>query len=821
MDALIQDVKFAARQLVKDKGFFVTAGLTLALCIGANTALFSVVNSVLLRPLPVPEPERIVTMWNAYPGATAGASRGANGAPDYFDRRALTDVFAELAAYGYSGRTIEIDGAPQRVTAYVATPSFFRLLGAEAAVGRTFTEAEGEPAEDQVVVLSHGLWEQLYHADEAALGGELRIDGRPFTIVGVMPEDFFYLDPDVRLWTPLVFTAEQRREYHSNSWQIIARLQPGASLQGAQQQIDALNERNMDLFPELKPLLIDAGFHTPLTFLQDDVVRDIAGVLYLLWGGVAFVLLIGCVNIANLVLVRATARAKELATRFALGARRRRVIQQLLTESLLLTLAGGALGILVGLAGLRALDLVGIQEVPRAAEIRFDATALAFAIGLALLVGALLAVIPIVRVSRLRLTSVFREEGRSGTASRSVRFVRKGLVAAQVALALVLLVGAGLLIASFREVLAVDPGFEPRGVLSGTLVLSEARYSDDADIRAFLDEALEGMRALPGVSAAGTTTQIPFGSGFSDSVIFAEGHVMRPGESAISPSQNYVTPGYFEAMRIELLEGRGFDSRDDGDSLQVMVIDDRLARRFWPEGDALGKRMWRPNSVEDITNPENASFFDIVGIVESIQMRGLTDTYDNVGAYYFPISQQARRGFDFAIKTSGDPSALVGPVRALLSELDAELPLFDVRTMEERISASLTDRRTPMVLTVVFSAVALLLATVGIYGVLAYVVQMRAKEIGIRIALGSDSGGIFRLILSEGLAIAAVGIAGGLAGAYGLRRLIESQLYGVSPMDPGVVTLVGIVLGTVVVSACLLPARRATRIDPVVSLTRG
>jgi ABC-type antimicrobial peptide transport system permease subunit len=273
-------------------------------------------------------------------------------------------------------------------------------------------------------------------------------------------------------------------------------------------------------------------------------------------------------------------------------------------------------------------------------------------------------------------------------------------------------------------------------------------------------------------------------------------------------------------MGIELLEGRGFDSRDDGDSLQVIVIDDRLARRFWPEGDALGKRMWRPNSVEDITNPENASFFDIVGIVESIQMRGLTDTYDNVGAYYFPISQQARRGIDFAIKTSGDPSALVGPVRALLSELDAELPLFGVRTMQERIYGSLTDRRTPMVLTVVFSAVALLLATVGIYGVLAYVVQMRAKEIGIRVALGSDSRGIFRLILSEGLAIAAVGIAGGLAGAYGLRRLIESQLYGVSPMDPGVVALVGIVLGTVVLSACLLPARRATRIDPVVSLTR-
>jgi putative ABC transport system permease protein len=820
MDSFLNDLRFAARQLAKDRGFLATAGLTLALCIGANTAIFSVVNSVLLKPLPVPEPDRLVTMWNAYPGAVAGGAdvRGSNGAPDYFDRRALKDVFEDVASYSNRGCSLDLDGTPQRVRAQQVTPSYFGVLRARAALGRTFTEAEGETGNDQVVVLSDGLWRQLYGGKREALGSELRIDGKPRTVIGVMPAGFGFLREDVRLWTPLVFTEEQRGKYHSNSWQMIARLAPGVTLAQAQAPIDALNAANMDKLPDIKPLLIDAGFHTPVVPLEEDFVRDVRGVLYLLWGGVAFVLLIGCVNVANLMLVRSTARARELATRFALGARRGRIVRQLLTESVLLTLGGGAAGLAVGLGGLQALRLLGIENLPRAGQIHLDATAVVFTFGLTLVVAALVALIPLSNTLRVSLSSAFREGGRTGTAGRGQRLVRKALVAGQVALALVLLAGAGLLMASFRQLLAVDPGFRPGGVLTGTVVLDDARYPKDADIRNFAAGALSEIRALPGVTAAGITSQIPFGGGYSDSVIFAEGHVMRPGESAISPSQNVITPGYFEAMGMRLIAGRTFDASDTPDGRQVAIVDEQLARRFWPDGDALGKRMWQPTSAADFSNPEKARYYDVVGIVAPIRLRGLAAGVDDTGAYYFPLSQNSRSGLDFAIKTSGDPQALVGPVRSLLARLDPEMPLFDVHTMDERITDSLTDRRTPMLLTAIFSALALLLAAVGIYGTLAYLVQFRTKEIGIRTALGSGAAAIFRMVLSEGLTILVPGLALGFAGALALRRAIESQLYVVSALDPRVLTLVVAVLGAVALAACLVPARRATRIDPVVAL---
>ncbi len=820
MESLIHDVRLTLRQLWKDKVFLIVSGLTLALCIGANTTIFSVVNSVILKPLALPEPERLVTMWNAYPAAMAdgGSGRGSNGAPDYYDRRALSEVFEEVAAYSYRGRSLDLGGTPQRLTARQVTPSFFPLLRAGAKLGRTFAEEEAEPGHEKVVVLSHGLWQQLSGGDESMVGSDLRIDGEPYTVIGVMAEDFAFLDPEVRLWTPLAFDQEQRQAYHSNSWQMIARLQPGVALARAQEQIDALNARNLDKVPEIKPLLIDAGFHTPLYFLAEDLVRDVRGSLFFLWGGVAFVLLIGGVNVANLVLTRSTARSKEMATRFALGARRARVAQQLVTESVLLTVIGGGFGILLAVLGLRALDALGIGELPRAGEIRLDGTAIAFTFALALAVGALVALVPVVSVLRLRLTSVFRQDDRGGTAGRALSLLRKAMVAAQVALALVLLAGAGLLVASFRQLLAVDPGFDPEGVLTGTVSLAESRYLEDTDIWRFAAVALERIRALPGVEAAGTTNQIPFGQGHSDSVIFAEGYQMQPGESAISPFQNVVTPGYFEAMGIRLLAGRFFEPRDTAESPRVMVIDQTLAERFWPDGDAVGRRMWRPTSAEDLTNPENAEYIDVAGIVETIRMRGLGES-GGAGAYYFPRAQEEGwRGHDLAIRVAGDPRALIRPVRSAITALDPELPLFDVQTMDERIDGSLSDRRTPMLLAAGFGVVALLLAAVGIYGILAYLVQLRRREIGIRMAMGSDAAGIFRLVLGDGMLILAAGLIAGLAGAALLRRLIESQLYGVSPLDPGVLAAVAALLAAAALLACLVPARRATRVDPVTAL---
>ncbi len=817
MESLLQDLRFAVRQLWKDKGFLATAGLTLALCVGANATIFSVVNSVILRPLPVPEPEALVIMWNAYPGAMGEGARGGNGVPDFYDRSELVEVFEEVAAYDYEGRSIDLQGTPQRVTALDVTPSFFRLLRAEAALGRTFTDEEGESGNNQAVVLSDGLWQQLYGGDPSVVGNTLRIDGREFNIVGIMPPAFVFLDEDVRMWTALAFDPEQRYAYHNNNYNMLARLQPGATLERAQEQVDALNVRNMDLTPELKPLLIDAGFHTPLFLLQEDVVRDVRGILFMLWGGVAFVLLIGCVNVVNLVLVRSTARSKEIATRFALGARRRRVARQLLTEIMVLTVAGGALGVLFGQAGLSVLGGMGLDELPRSGEIRLDATAIVFTLALALGVGLVVALIPLASVWRLDLSSVFREEGRTGTAGRGVRLLRKGLVAAQVAFALILLAGAGLLLASFQQMLAVDPGFEPEGVLTAAVGLPASRYPDAAAILAFTDEALGEIRALPGVQHAGMTSQIPFGDGFSDSVILAEGYVPQPGESVISPGQNYITPGYFEAMGITLEEGRAFDGRDTGDGQEVIIVDQRLADRFFTPGEVLGKRMRGLNSPEDLLDPAAGRFFTIVGVVETIRMRGLTGA-DMPGSYYFPLAQQSRRGLDIAVKTAGDPNALIGVVRGVISGIDTELPLFDIRTMQERVGDSLTNRRTPMLLTAMFSAVALLLAAVGIYGVLAYLVQMRVKEIGIRVALGSGTAGVFRLVLREGVVILGVGVAAGLAGAFALSRFIESQLYEVSAADPVVLLLVAGVLSAVALVACVIPARRATRIDPVEAL---
>jgi predicted permease len=755
-------------------------------------------------------------MWNAYPGAGVDeTARGSNGAPDYFDRRALTDVFEELAAYDYGGYTIEIDGVPQRLDGFEVTPSFFGLLRAQTLVGRTFTEAEQEPGQEQVVILSYGLWQQLYGGDTSVLGVSMRINGQSYTIVGVMDPDFHFLDEAVRLWTPLAFTTEQRAAYHSNSWNMMARLRDDVTIEQAQARIDALNAANMDLIPELKPLLVDAGFHTPLRFLQDDQVRDVRANLYMLWAGVSFVLLIGCVNVANLVFVRSTARARELATRFALGASRRRVLRLLLTETLLVTLIGGGLGLLVAQIGIGTREYSGAGELPRGEQIGLDLTAVGFTAGLALVVAVLVAVLPLASALRVQMTTVLHEDDRGGTSTRGTRVLRKGLVAAQVALALVLLVGTGLLLESFRAALAVDPGFDSENVLTGAVVLNETRYPDDAAMRLFADDALRRIRALPGVEVAGITSHVPFGAGFSDSVIFAEGYVMEPGESVISPTRFVTSPGYFDAMDIRVLEGRNFDTRDTADSQPVMLIDERLANRFWPDGNALGKRMWTPMSAEQVLDPEGAPHFDIIGIVEPILIRGLTTEFDPSGAYYFPLAQSSRSYLDFVVETATDPGAQIEPVRRTFADLDRQLAFFDIHTMDERISDSLTDRRTPLLLASGFSLIALVLAAVGIYGALAYLVQLRRREIGIRVALGSDNAGVFGIVLREGAWIVALGLAGGLAGVVLLGRAIENQLYGVTPVDPSVLGSVVGVLALVALGACLLPAWKAIRIDPV------
>jgi predicted permease len=821
MDYLVQDLRFALRLLWKDRGFTATALLTLALCIGANAAIFAVVNSVLLRPLPVPQPERLALIHNSYP--RAGVEVASNGVPDYYDRLRETDVFEEQALYNTRGITIGIDGDPQRVTGMLARPSLLRMLGAAPVRGRIFREEEGERGQDRKVVLTDALWRQLYGASDVAIGRQLRLNGVEYEIVGVLPPEFQFGSPDIKLWMPLSFTAEEKSadSRHSNNWSMVGRLKPGASFSQAQQQIDAVNARNMERFPAFREVLINAGFRTVVKSHQQDLTRNVRATLYLLWGGVLFVLLIGAVNITNLVMVRSSARMRELATRHALGAGFGRLMRQLLTETILLAGMGGVVGLFLGYGGLTLLTTLGIERIPRGSEVRMDMRAVLFTLALGAIVGGLIALVPVLTMKRMNLSQAFRDESRSGTSGRGARAIRRLLVASQVAFAFMLLVGAGLLFASFERVLAVKPGFTPENVLTARVSPPASRYDGDPELRTFAGRLLERIRALPGVTAAALAASVPFDDGFSDSVILAEGYQMAPGESLISPYRIEVTPGYFEALGIELRAGRAFADTDTDAAPRVVIVDEKLARKFWGNANPVGRRMFRPDSAQDLTRPgPKVRWLTVVGVVSEIRMAGLVTSDDRVGAYYFPVAQEPIRSMGLVVKTATDPAAVTPMIRRELAAMDPELPLYGVRTMEERMTLSLVDRRTPMLLAVVFAGVALFLAGIGLYGVLAYQVTQRQREIGIRMALGSDARRIFALVVREGLALLVVGLAAGLAGAFAIRRTMESQLYGIGALDPTVVAAVAAVLGAVALTACLIPARRAALTNPTVALNQ-
>jgi predicted permease len=812
----MQDLRVAFRLLSKDKAFTITAALTLAICIGANTALFTVVDHVLLRPLGVPESDRVLLVYNSYP--KAGVEHAGAAVPDYYDRLRDMTVFEEQALFNTRDPSLDLNGTPERIHVMRVTPSFFRLTRVAPRIGRGFVDEEGEVGKNRAVVLSDALWQSLFGGRDA-LGRDVRIDGEPYTVVGVMPPDFVFIDSRVQAWLPLAFTDAQKTERHSNNSAYLGRLKPGATLAQAQAQIDALTAANLERFPETRQLLIDAGFHVVALRLQDDLVRDVRSTLYLLWGGALFVLLIGSVNVASLVLVRSRARLKELAMRMALGARPLRIVRQLVTEHVMLTMVSAIGGLLVGYLAMRLLGTLNFEDLPRGAEIRMDGIVIAYTLGVSALVGVLLGAIPVMAGLPADLSRILREEGRTGTSGRGARTLRRALVVTQVAVAFVLLIGAGLLFASFRRVLMIDPGFAPDGVLTASINLPRARYAEDAAVRSFTDEALRVLRSIPGVAGAGATTAIPFAGNFDMSVIFAEGYQMRPGESLIAPYAATVTPGYFEAMRIRLVRGRFFDQRDTADSNKTIIVDERLAHRFWPGTDPVGRRMYSTNDGPDPTAiTKDTQWFTVVGVVGETKLRGLVEGVGDVGAYYFPQAQRAERGLTFAVRTTVPPASIANAVRGDIARLDRELPVFDVQTMRERTDRSLMTRRTPMLLGMAFGGVALFLSAIGIYGVLAYLVTQRTREIGIRIALGSSTNAVFQLVLREGLLLIAAGFALGAAGAAALGRSLESQLFGVRPSDPLVLSLAVVTLAIVAFAACALPARRATRIDPIVAL---
>ncbi len=819
MDTFLFDLKYSARALWRAKGFALTVFLTFSVCIAANTALFAIVNSVVLRPLPVPDANSILFMSNQYPRAGVFNLKSSSSG-DYFDGLRELTVFQSQAVFRERDQTVELNGIPERIHGMVVTPSWFTLLRVSPALGRPFSEEEGETGRDKEVILSHGLWEQLFAGDRSAIGRELRISGQPFTIVGVMPAGYDFIDPDVRLWMPLAFTAEQKTQHHSNNWYYMGRLKPGATIAQAQAQVDALNNENLERFPEFKEILINAGFHTVVKPLKDMVTAGVKKTLYLLWGGALLVLLIGGLNIANLALTRLSLRRKEMATRIALGAGRMQLMRQLMIENLGLALLGGAAGIGVGAGLLRMMGAIGLEHMPRAGEVRLDTAVVVVSLGLSAVAGLFVGLFPLASISKVSVSNALHEDSRTGTTGKKTRSVRQLLVAAQIGFAFALLVGAALFLASFRRLLQVDPGFKPDGVVTASVVLPRSSYPKAEDWRKFVNRALPAVRAIPGVALAGVTDVVPLGGNHNDQVVLAEDHQMKPGESVVSPLYMTVTPDYFKAMGIPILRGRSFDERDSETAPRVVIVDERLAEHFWPNSDPMGRRMYFPSG--DVKNmlktDEHTVWLTVVGVSRTLRYENVDGSGAAVGAYYSPISQDPDTSLTFAVKTEGKSDSVVRSLREEILRLDPGLAVFDVHSMSERIDLSLAPRRTSMLLANAFGGVALFLATLGIYGVLAYLVTQRTREIGIRVALGSTRASILRLVLWEGFKIVLIGLVLGIAGAVSLQTVVATEVYGVRPLDPALLASVMAFLAIVALAACAVPARRALRVDPIVAL---
>jgi predicted permease len=816
-----RDLLFGWRAFRRDRTFTAAAVVTLGACLAANLVVFTLVNVVLLEAVDVPEPWALVQVGNQYPNAGAAASVGGNsGVPDYFDRRRAVPALAEQALFRAHGVSVG-DQAAERLVAMSTTPSLFPLLRAQAAQGRTFTDDESEEGRHRKVVLSDALWRRRFGAAATVIGQSLTIGGVPHEIVGIMPRNFRFYDDEVALWLPAAFSADERSDAsrHNNSWTHVGRLAPGATLAVAQSQIDALNAANLERFPALRNVLVEAGFRSVVTPVVDVLVAEVRRPLYLLWGGVACVLLIGVVNLAALTLARATARRGEIATRLALGAAPARVRLQLVTEHVALAAVGGLVGVALAWAMVRGVPGAGLALVPDGRTVSFEPRVWAYAAALTVLVGVALGIVAMQALAREGTAAVLRDEGRSRTGNRTTRRLRQTLVVGQVAVACTLLVGAGILFTSFRRLLAVDTGFRT-SVVTGAVALPSAAYPTDQDRLAFIQRLLDAVRAVPGVEAAGATTNIPFGANRSDSVAFPDGWTPAPGQSFVSPYQIRVASGYFESMGVPAVSGRTFNGSEVEGSEPVVIVDEQLAERFWPGRDAVGRYLLQPRSAEALSNPtrENMFRYRVVGVVKTIKQYALVTPRDAVGTYYFPFGQNVPASFDLTVQSATSPATVEQDLRRVLASLDPRLPLYDVQVMRARVDESLRARRATMTLSLAFGGLALGLSALGLYGVLAYLVAQRTREIGIRMALGGSTAAIASLVLRESLVVVGVGLGVGLAGAAWLGRVLASEMADVGGIEPvAVVGAVALLLGAALV-ATAAPARRALRVDPAVTL---
>jgi putative ABC transport system permease protein len=807
--ALLQDLRYGLRILLKKPGFTAVAVLALALGIGANTAIFSVVNAVLLRPLPFKEPERLVMVWehNRPRGRTTNVINPGN----FLDWRDQNTVFEQMASFYDDQLNLTGDAAhPEEVPVQVVSTNLFSLLGTSPELGRAFVDEEGQKGRDTVAILSHGLWQRRFGGARDVIGKTIMLNGQSHTIVGVMPANFrFYvkqatlINKPVELWLPQVFTADMKGR-RGRFMSAIARLKPGVTLERAQAEMNTIGSRLEQQYPEF-----NTGWGVNLVPLRMQMTGDMRAALFVLLGAVGFVLLIACANVANLLLARGASRRREMAIRTALGAGRARVIRQLLTESVLLAAVGGSLGLLLAVWGVDLLltfapkNLLGLEGIP------LDYRVLSFTLGVSLLTGIIFGLAPALSSSRLNLTEALKEGTKGATGDGHSQRLRSLFVVSEIALALVLLVGSGLMIKSFMRLQTVDPGFRAENLLTFKLLLPETKYKEPQEQTAFFKQVIERTKTLPGVKEASAASYLPF-----TGLAAATGFTIE-GQPEPAPGQRpgvdvrVIDPNYFRTMGIPLLQGRTFTEREGSEPSNVVIINETMAQQYWPGQDPLGKRV-----LIQMTDPLVPT--EIVGVVGDAKHDGLDREVRAMA--YWPHPQLPYTAMNIILRTESDPAALVAAVEREVQAIDKDQPIADVHTMEELLSESVSRTRFSTFLLSIFAGVALVLAAVGIYGVMAYSVTQRTHEIGIRMALGAQAKDVLGMVVGQGMMLALVGIAIGLAAAFALTRLISSLLYGVSATDPLTFISIALLLTGVAFLACFIPARKAAKVDPMEAL---
>jgi putative ABC transport system permease protein len=816
MESILQDIRYSFRALIKTPAFTAVAIVVLALAIGANTAIFTVVNAVLIRALPYPNPDRLVMLWETNPRFQIGIDTLPVTPGTFMDWREQSSVFEHVSALGTGRFNLSGSGEPERISGATVSANFFRLMGIEPRLGRAFQDDEERPGGNKVVVISYALWQRRFGGAEDILGKPMTLDGESYTVIGVAPEGFQFpragelpyfvgVSSATELWRPMIQSEDfisKKRANHQLT--VIAKLKPGVTREQAQAEMTAIASRLEQAYPE------DQGIGAKAVPLSEQVVGNSRIALLVLMGAVGLVLLIACANVANLMLTRASGRRKEVAIRIALGASRGHVIRQLMSEALLLSLASAIAGTLLSLWGVKAMLALTGKSLPRLNEVTVDPTVLGFTVAIALLTSLFFGLTPALQASKINLVQTLKDGSRGQSGGRGANRVRGALVVAEVALSLVLLIGAGLMIKSLAQLLEVDPGFKTDRALTMNIALLGSKYPSANQQISFFDEVRHRVEVLPGIESVGLISSAPLSGGVYAGGFSIEGREPRSANEDFSADRRMISPEYFNALKIPLIKGRYFTERDNQASTGVAIVSDSWARRFVPDDDPIGKRI--KLGGRDSTRP----WLSIVGIAGDVRDTALES--DARPCVYLPYSQFPASSMSLVVRTAVDSKALVPAIRSEVWATDKDQPVTDVKTMDEYVSDSVSPRRANALLLAVFAALALALASIGVYGVMAYSVLQRVREIGIRMALGAQRSDVIRLIVGSAMTLVFAGVGIGIASALALSRVLSSLLYGVSATDPMTFALISVLLVSAALLASYIPARRATKVDPMIAL---